>query len=239
VILIGHHWEEVPSNLITLASIESTGRKVEILDAASWVEPFIIHNDNSGPYLRLPEKSAQGYCLQQAFYAIPLLQPDIFTDADEAQALSIRLLEHAIHVGANVQTEAPEEFPKIQLVMRTFLQERSDFRARVVDSDLPKEVKDYYRLKWLPKRLWVTELNAFDGYSEAPDRRKLLLGEILIDPAGEAEGGAFLSIRLGEDLVPPGNTGVGIVIDRDALNNKIKAFPTPGERATPLVRDSV
>jgi len=240
VVVIGHHWDEKPAILIKRKPIFVGPIKAEIFDAASWIAPFIIHNDNSGPYLPLPDKAVGDWCLAQARFAIPLLHPDVFTDAKEAQEATFRLLSQTMGICAGTSKNQGDSANELQLVMRTFLQERSEFRAFVFDSDLPVEVKNYYRLKWFPKRLWVTELNAFDDYSEAPTRPKIRLGEILTDPAAEAEEGAFLAVRLGEELLRCKGRGIeGIVIDRDALDGSIKAFPVPGHRVTPLVRESI
>lgn len=240
VLLIGHSWNENPANYLQLAKFPGwkEGDEVEIIDASSWVDPLIIHNDNTGPYMTLPDVSNTEYCLSHAAYAAPLLQPDIFIDGKEAQETSIRLLQDSlVRYAGQMGEEVEGEITCSRLVVRTLLQERSEFRTLVLESDLPGDVKDYYRMKWLPKRIWVTELNIFDEYVRAPDKHLTRVGEILLDPAAEAEDGAFLTIRLSQCLLPDSSQGIkGIVIDRNSLTGDIFGFPSSGGVISPLVR---
>ncbi len=242
VVMIGHGWSMDEASLILRAEIGHTHWEadLEIFDAAGWVEPFIIHNDNSGPYMQLPEKAVDDYCLSQAEYAIPLLHPDVFIDGSEAQECCLRLLSDSLNKVGSTSSGASSRVAPPKIVMRTYLDERASFRKSVLDGDAPPDVKIYYRKKWLPKRIWVTEFNLFENYGNTPMHGGKRLGEILIDPAAEAEEGAFLSIHLSKDLLPPNSDGMeGIIIDRDALDGRIYASPVSGHPAGPLVRDSV
>jgi len=245
VVLIGHSWNASPENLIKLKTLEfgDTTTEVEIFDAASWVSPFIIHNDNTGPYIPLHDSpGGEGfYCLAHAGYALPLLQTDVFVDGSEAQECAIRFLEDSLlNVAPALCGAGQGSVSCSKLVMRTYLQDRSDFRRNVVEGDFSPDVKNYYRLKWLPKRIWVTELNLMDGYGANPGSGQLRIGEILLDPAAEPEEGAFLSIRLAGCLIPDNQTGItGIVIDRDAISGNIEIMPVSGDSSTPLIRPSV
>lgn len=240
VVVIGHGWNKNPTNLIRLKSLSNAcwNSDMEFYDAASWVNPFIIHNDNTGPYLSLPDVSAEDYCLGHAHYAIPLLHPDVFIDGAEAQESSLRLFEGSFNQlgvkGADDVIDAPK------VVLRTYLQDRSVFRHEIMRSDAPEEIKKYYRLKWLPKRIWVTELNRLENYENAACGGGVRLGEILIDPAAEAEDGAFLTLRYSDDLLPPAAKGIGgVIIDRDALSGAIEASPIIGQGVSPLLREVV
>ncbi|MEW8053394.1 MAG: hypothetical protein AB2792_03905 [Candidatus Thiodiazotropha sp.] len=243
VLLIGHSWNVNPSKYCSVKKFTGwkEGDEVEIIDASSWVDPLIIHNDNTGPYMELPDNVNQGYCLSQAAFAAPLLHPDIFIDGNEAQEASLRLLEDSLIKFA--EQIGQDDLGKIicsKLVVRTFLQDRSEFRASVLRSDFPEDIKRYYRLKWLPKRIWISELNVFDNYVNAPESYLTRVGEVLLDPAAEAEDGAFLSIRLSQCLIPDNNFGIkGIIIDRDGLTGDIEASPVSGDIYSPLVRGHV
>lgn len=241
VLLIGHGWEQNPSQMIREEAIElSENSSIEIYDASSWVSPFYIHNDNTGPYIPLLDHGdGEAYTLGDVVFAIPFLQPDVFIDAAEAKLACTRCLSESLEdLGAIItagDVDAPE--PVIpELVLRTYLQDRAEFRNTVINSDMPEDVKKYYRNKWLPRRVWITELNLFDQYEHSPESRPLRVGEIILDPSSEPEDACFLTIHLGPDLLPQSTSGLGVIIDRDAFNGDIKAFNVNGNRYAPLVR---
>lgn len=238
VVLIGHGWTESPDQFIELTAFKTQywADNIRTFDAASWVEPFLIHNDNAGPYLDLPA-DGQGYNLSQAKYAIPLLKPDVFIDGAEAQEATLRLLTDIFSFLKPANGTHPSTTMAPRLVLRTYLEERSRFRASIANGDATGDLADYYRAKWLPRRFWLTELNMFDEYSNAPTGTQMRVGEVLMDAAAEAEDGAFLSIRLAEQILPGSANGIGgVVIDRDPLDGAIEAFPIQGDFPFPLVR---
>ncbi len=101
-------------------------------------------------------------------------------------------------------------------------------------------MKAYFRMKWMPKRIWVTEFNSLDGYEASPDHAGRRLGQIILDPAAEAEEGAFLSIYLSRELLPSMPQALeGIVIDRDVFTGEIEAFPAETFDASTMVRSPV
>lgn len=242
VVLIGHGWDREPSKLIKAATIsfDEWANPLELFDASSWVEPFYIHNDNSGPYLPLPEQQQGIYSLADAALAIPFLCADIFIDGGEARETSMKLfaqvLQKAVPQGAEPEGAAPARPSFPNLVVRTYLQDKAVFRKFVVDSDMSLDVKNFYRNKWLPKRVWVTELNALDKYTDTPEGRGVRLGEILLDPSSEPEDGYFLAIHIEGGLLPEGANLGGVMIDRDAFKGAIRAFPVGSSNYQPLVR---
>lgn len=230
VVLIGHGWNANPDRMIHLGRLLE---RIDLYDASSWVEPFFIHNDNSGPYLPLPERQAEGYCLGHAVSAIPFLHPDVFIDGAEARRTSLLLLEQTLARNSN---GVEPQVGIAQLVVRTYLQDKATFRKSVLTSNMPGEVQDYYRKKWLPKRVWVTELNLIDRYGECPEGRAVRVGEVLLDPSSEPEDGHFLTIHLDSILLGKEGAAFGVIIDRDAFDEAIKAFPVAGTAYSPLVR---
>ncbi len=241
VVVIGHGWNRRPKRLIDIDDIKpfQTHTMIRLVDAASWVEPYVIHNDNSGPYLTLPDTSDNDYALDQACYAIPLLQPDVFIDGSEAKRSCIKLLSDSISINGHSSSSEEHPLPS-ELVVRTYLIDRSEFRKNVLKSAEADDVKTYFRMKWMPKRVWVTEFNSLDGYEDAPDHEGKRLGQILLDPAAEAEEGAFLSIYLSRELLPstPETLG-GVIIDRDVFTGEIKAFPATVFDSATMVRTPV
>lgn len=235
VLLIGHGWRENPENLTPIGSL---GKELDIYDASDWAQPFYIHNDNSGPYLPLPKTQENGYSLSQATMAIPFLPADTFIDGSEARLSSLKLLGSILNnIGEFLSQDASsKDSPRKThaVVARTYLQDKADFRVAVVNSDMADDAKSYYRMKWLPKRVWVTEINEFDNYGQSPNGNGRRIGEILLDPASEPDDGAFLSIHLHADLIPGDK---GVIIDRDAFKGDVSAIPiNKDQHSSPLVR---
>lgn len=228
VLLIGHGWTPVAPRLIVLGQLLG---KIDLYDASSWIEPFFIHNDNTGPYLPLPENDAESYALSHAVSAIPFLHPDVFIDGAEAQKASLQLL------GKTLASNGQDlKIDTSKLVVRTYLQDKAVFRRAILESDMPIDVKAYYRKKWLPKRVWVTELNMLDNYGKCPEGKAVRLGEILLDPSSEPEDGHFLTIHIEGALLTKDEEGRGVIIDRDAFDETISASPVAGNKYSPLVR---
>jgi len=208
VVLIGHGWDVAPPILLTLS-------EGEITTAASWASPFFVHNDNAGPYLPLPDQGAdEEYSLDKVCYAIPLLPANVYLSAEEAEEASIKLFKEIKPEGQN-------------FVIRTFLQERYKFREYVCTSSMNNEVKTYYRLKELPRRIWVTEINELDDYgNKAITKSTKRVGEIIIDPTGEPDQTPFLSAHI-----------KGFILDKNHRSKQIEAIPIKGDRAySPLFR---
>jgi len=242
VLLIGHGWDDNPSEKIKNGSImiNGPGKSIEIFDASSWVNPFYIHNDNTGPYLPIPDEvEGVGYTLGDAVFAIPFLQLDVFVDAAEAKLTCLKLLADSLENLKGLVPQGKESVLEVnlpELVTRTYLQERSEFRSSVIASDMPEDVKAYYRNKWLPRCIWITEINLYNEYEKSPEGRSIRLGEIILDPSSEPEDGCFLTVHLGNDLLPQAQGGKGVIIDRDAFEGDIEAFQVTGNRYSPLVR---
>jgi len=235
VLLIGHGWDSNPTSLALNCSVID-GQKIDAFDASSWIKGFYIHNDNTGPYILLPDNDQNQYSLGSAVFAIPFLHTDVFIDASEAKITTYKLLEESLRDLNKMVTGGSDSSPYPKFVTRTYLQDKAEFRKSVNESNIPNEIKDYYRKKWLPKRIWITEISLFDTYGESPNNPPIRVGEILLDPASEPEDGCFLSIHLGPELLPKSDAVIGVIIDRDAFSGEINAFGVDGRLSYPLVR---
>ncbi|HHJ14900.1 MAG TPA: hypothetical protein ENJ79_11125 [Gammaproteobacteria bacterium] len=235
MLLIGHSWQAAPEDVRPIGKLADT---LDVHDASDWAQPFFVHNDNSGPYLPLPAEDEEDYALAHASVAIPFLPAETFIDGNEARLASLRLLDGILRnidslVAADHASGAPAELPA-SVVTRTYLQEKSAFRRAVLEGDVSEQARRYYRLKWLPRRVWVTEINAFEDYGRAPEGKARRLGEILLDPASEPEDSAFLAIHLHAELLPGDQ---GIIIERDAFSGEVSTLPLEEDRPSkPLIR---
>ncbi len=206
VVIIGHGWNEEPDSYI---KVNEDNRFVK---AVSWAEPYYIHNDNTGPYRELHGASSDDYSLEIARYAIPLFPNDVFMNAQEAEAVAIatiQLLEdHVKRQGADVLKDK-------EYVVRTYLQDRYKFREYIVASTICPSLKAYYRKKNLPRRIWVTEINKFEGYGKGEAIR---VGEVLVDPTGEPTESPFLSAHIPGKLLDK-NQDTGGIMQYDVIDD--------------------
>ncbi|HEY0974637.1 MAG TPA: hypothetical protein VGE57_09100 [Solimonas sp.] len=233
VLAIGHGWKSSLARDTGCEIVVHDGLSITTHDSANWIEPLIVHNDNSGPYLQLTRDDTAPYHLGHAAIAIPFLPPDVFLDGAEARQLTMALILQCL-----LDYQQENGPPRPRVVLRTYLQDRSTFREAVFASSMPDELKRYYRLKWLPKRVWVTEINALEGYGDAPNGTCRRLGEVVLDPTTTIEEAGFLTIHLTSPLLRL-QADKGVVIDRDCKTGDITARPIGEGAYSPLVRDRV
>lgn len=186
----------------------------------------------------MPGLDESEYSLGDAVFAIPFLKPNVFVAADEAKLTCHKLLEDCLGtLGKEIKESGGKgEINITSLVTRVYLQDKSAFRKCVLDSDMAEEVKRYYRKKWLPKRVWVMEINILKDYGDLLNDTSVRVGEVLLDPTSEPDDAHFLAIHLGRDLIGNINDSKGIVIDRNPFNGDISGFPVKGGSYSPLIR---
>jgi hypothetical protein len=211
VVIIGHQWSECAQVWPPMASANST----HLIDASCWAQPFVVNNDNSGPYMTLPKDPGDMglYSMADADYAIPLLPSDILVDGAEAYQACTTLLHQ-------VATFELARLPD-RLVTRTRLIARNRLREEICAGDMSPGLKRYFRQKWLPRFVWMMQINAAGGYEKAPKDGMQCLGEVLFDSSADPMEGHFLSIRLNGQLLKIGSSKVDLVVDRDAFNGTV------------------
>lgn len=217
IVAVGHGWTKRPMTAKSAHDDDRIGGTT-LIDASCWASPFVIHNDNSGAYLDLPPGPGEGYTLSDAFCAIPLLSADILVDAEEARNTCINLLASlASSELRNSYLALPDE-----LVTRTRLLSRSSFRREVVLGCMNRNLKRYYRKKWLPRHVWVMELSPFAGYEQSPDNGIPRLGEVLLEPSADPKEAHFLTVRLNGMALNGKPATSDLIIDRDAFSGNIR-----------------
>jgi len=203
VVIIGHDWDDSPIKLVVAAKDQ------RFVKAVSWATPFYIHNDNTGPYRKLLDTSNDDYSLNMAHYAIPLFPNGVFMNAQEAEAAAIATIQSS---EAILQKHSITPLANAKYVIRTYLLDRSKFRKHVVDGSMSPQIKAYYRKKTLPRRVWITELNHLDEYgNNKGDNTRL--GEVIIDPTGDANEQTFLSMHM-----------PGVLFDRDQDTGEVEIY---------------
>ncbi|MES1980967.1 MAG: hypothetical protein V4443_00695 [Pseudomonadota bacterium] len=237
IVLIGHKWE---ANTNPTPYLVRDG--LTLYHAADWVTTFITHNDNSGPYLDLPEQLVPGYayCFDQINFAIPLLPNDVFMSGEEAEQVALIVLAGLLSPASSTGVTPA---PKIEeLVFRTYLMERSAFREWVINTpNMHPELRKYYRMKVLPKRIWISEISLLSEYNRANAGSLSRVGEFIIDPTGDFNDAPFLSIHLNISAILTFPAGIpapftdnsGVIIDRAANGSSIKYILLNGDTAYP------
>lgn len=221
LVSIGHNWDQTadvaPIDTWTLPG----AAQLDIYHSVSWVKDFLVHNDNSGPYLKLSDRvDANFYALDQAAFAIPLLPSDVFITGEEAEVTSFDLIKKLI-----LPILEDKNVTLKPLVLRTYLSERFKFRDWVTrNQHMTDELKRYYRQKVLPKRIWITEICLLDGYCDSHNSQSIRVGEVILDPTGEPDDIPFLSAHINLSAIK-GVSGAGICIDRSGDGTQIEAIP--------------
>ncbi|TXI24964.1 MAG: hypothetical protein E6Q67_01825 [Roseateles sp.] len=202
---------------LTLADTRSQKRP-NFRYAEDWLVELIVHNDNTGPYMRMTERSAAGeaeeYTLDDVVSLIVPLPDAVFTTAAEARELGAKTLElmSMYFWGSFVGEDAgpPPDFDNLpavpqheEVTARIYLCKRHDFRRWVKDvSDLDPGTRQIYRTMELPALIWVVELHLADHYNPK-DRASSRCGEILLDAAADAlHGDGLIAARITGHLFP-------------------------------------
>lgn len=219
VVLIGHDWNAAGNGGAQAIQIPMAGlAPITALHAVDWVPGFFIHNDNAGPYQNFTSRNGnQTYALEDVTFAIPLLPSDVLTSAEEAEATAIRVAGEVLtQIAQRVQLNNP-------FVFRTYLIRRSEFRKRVLTSSMSPSIKKYYRNKFLPKHIWVTEINDVRSYNLAANGQAACMGEIVFDPTDDPLGSAVLSVHVRVGSIPGMGVAanIGVRIDRDPSTGAI------------------
>lgn len=197
VVVVGHTFSATPVQKDELAFSLKAGA-VQIAHAVSWVPEFVIHNDNSGPYLPLPqETTGSAYALDQTYVAIPLLPADVFVSGEEALQFATTLWQDVLEELTESMSYQEAADLCDRFAVRLLLLEKRKIRAWAAKSTVAPEVREHLRLADLPRRVWVLELHLKEGYgTHASLRAASLVGFILLDSTSDAASTAMLFIYL-------------------------------------------
>lgn len=221
VVVVGHAWDSMGTKVHSEIEIQGCP-SFKVIHPVSWASPLFIHNDNSGPYLTLPDASSVTYALQHAVQAIPLLPGDVHISGEEAWSVSLGVLKWILDDFSKGGIDmAPLNG---RLVLRPYLTERHKFREWAISGGIPKTLQDFYRKKILPRRMWVTEIHLVDHYDQAPNGPKSRIGEIILDASGDAEDWSQSLLSLHMNMSPINGEPKGVVLDRDAMGTDISVF---------------
>lgn len=165
--------------------------------STTWLQNFIVHDDNFGPYLTIPKEfiwAAAGHTL---LVMVPL-PPNVNITGEEAESIAYGLLlisSTEIATKTNVTQQYGEYFNIFcehlrneDLVLRTWLLPSEQFKKQNVSPAMT----DYYKNIKMPEKIWLTEVSIPELFCQS----RLRLGEVIIDPTASKTRTCFLSIHL-------------------------------------------
>jgi hypothetical protein len=195
VVVIGHTFVDPPT-LINAVPISVSRGAVQFTHAVSWAPNFIIHNDNSGPYLELDRKFVgKSYALEQACVAIPLLPADVFLSGEDALACALSLWQGVLESLTEALTFEETAALSDQIILRLLLLEKRHMRRWAMESSVAPEVSRHLRLADLPRRVWVMELHLKQQYRlHGSSNAESLVGFIALDCTGDDAATAMVMI---------------------------------------------
>ena len=195
---------------------------------------LIIHNDNSGCYLELPDQVpiTGRYALTQAKALITPLPEGISMTAAEAESLARIAINFSADflLGLPPFVDLKDKGEEVYCELRIFLSTRHSFRRWAKHAtDIDDATKNSYRALELPRFIWVVELHDAKNFERGSSRVPSRLGEIVLDASADAlHGDGLLFTRLSGLLVGRKASDDGILIIEDkASNRSVLAIKAP------------
>jgi len=189
--------------------------------STTWVQNFIVHDDNFGPYLTIPKELIWAFTAENLMVIVPLpMQLNIRAEVAESTAYNTLLSIADFRKNEESLTNQTffewfnifyKHLMKNDLVLRTWLVESKQFKETSVSS----VVRDIYEYVKMPEKIWLTEVSIPELFCQ----KRLRFGEVIIDPTGAEDRTSFLSIH-----VP------GFMATRDADTEKIDFFNVDNDR---------
>lgn len=237
VVLIGHGWDAKTQPIAIDNCTMPHNSTLTMFHSVSWVNDFYVHNDNTGPYLKLKDRSDEEnfYSLEQVAFAVPLLPSDVFITGEEAEVISFEVILQMIKEYLETKSDELPQTKVKPIVVRTYLSERYRFREWVAKNDNMADIlKKYYREKEFPKRIWITEICLLDNYAESDKNKSNRIGEVILDPTGEPNDTPFLSAHINVSALL-GKTGPGILFDRSSDGHGIEVLRIDDDKIYPAL----
>jgi hypothetical protein len=166
--------------------------------STTWLQNFIIHDDNFGPYLTIPKEFIWAAARHTLLVMIPL-PPNVNITGEEAESIAYGLLLVSATTIANEETNTNqqngeyfnifyEHLKNEDLVLRTWLLPSEKFKKQYVSPT----VADHYNNLKMPDKIWFTEVSIPELFCQA----RLRLGEVIIDPTASKTRTCFLAIHI-------------------------------------------
>lgn len=183
--------------------------------STTWLQNFIVQDDNFGPYLTIPKEFIWAAEREELVIIVPL-PANVNIKGEDAETIAYTLVRSAATLikmeqqrtheeeedamaenisGEDVSNRAIEwlnifyeHLENDDLVLRTWLLESEVFKKKYMSPT----VKDLYQGLKMPKKIWLTEVSIPELFCQT----RLRLGEVIIDPTGAKFRTSFLAIHL-------------------------------------------
>ncbi|MBW8001092.1 MAG: hypothetical protein FVQ80_03615 [Planctomycetes bacterium] len=218
--IIGHSFE--PDMWWALAQSEYYRRRPSggpYHCSTTWIQNFIIHDDNFGPYLTIPKEFIWEKAAKEGLLIVVPLPEDVNIQGEDAEIYAYRMISDQIITEKMMEMSLENKitqkwcevfFDHLQnedLVLRTCLLDSKKFKKEYTSENL----KEFYKTLAMPNKIWLTEVSIPELFCQS----RLRLGEVITDSTSNMKfGHSFLAIHL-----------PGIVVTRDVNTEKIKYFP--------------
>ena len=211
-----------------------TGVAVPVTYTTSWIQELIVHNDNSGPYLRLADRTnpaKSNYALDQAEIAIPLLPMDVFLTGEEAMQVGLGAWDDVLIAFTETMAECAKIAFAAQFVLRLLLLDRRRIRSWSRENARATDLAAQMRLIDAPRRVWALEIHLkADVGKHATEAARSMVGFILIDPTGDVNPNSVLMTYLNIPQLTPAQHGALLVARHE------KSFQIPPLELLPPFR---
>jgi len=189
--------------------------------STNWVQNFILHDDNFGPYLTLPKEMLWFYAHRNLIIIVPL-PPGVNMKGEEAETIAHAWAVTVADKRKEEESDSNREYfewfnilydhlHRQDIVLRTWLLESGLFKEKFVDP----EVADYYEFLNMPDNVWLTEVSIPELFCQ----QRLRLGEVIIDPTEAKFRTALLAVHL-----------PGFMITRNMDTDEWNEFVVPDDK---------
>jgi len=171
------------------------------------IHSFIINDDASGPFRYLLVKKEKNCgSIEEIRSAIIIMPPEVVLKGEDAEIGALIALNKLLDFpGSNADTKLKDLISELHpdykkwlsnLIYRTYLLASTEFKARISNSQLPKEVKNLYIRLLLPKYIWITEISSNELMANANPEQRYKIGEIIVDSTAASTAGCVIAMHL-------------------------------------------
>lgn len=185
--------------------------------STTWIQNFIINDDNFGPYLTIPKEFIWAKASEALLIVVPL-PPNVNIQGEDAEIYAHRMLSDKIILKWMKETARKDKtnsrlsqiFLQHQqnedLVLRTCLISADEFKNNYP----PAHLREFYSKIKMPEKIGVTEISIPELFCQS----RLRVGEIIMDSTAGRIGHSFLVIHL-----------PGVIVVRDVNTERWNYFP--------------
>jgi hypothetical protein len=201
--------------LVAIGHTYDAAKSVKV--AIQRIPAFFVHNDNSGPYLKMPifEDDADLLCFKEVQDIIAVLPREVTLRGEEAESMAVARIERLLNQKlppTNTQTffdMMAKRRPDIAsalttLEYRTFLIPSVEFqdalRKDVKAHRLDKKVGETLIKLDYPKFVWVTEVSSSSLVNHPKRHDRQCLGRVVIDSTAPAHTAGEIVLHFADVL---------------------------------------